>query len=224
MLRVGWRSTAAIILTSAMVTAWLLRPPPRPQAPAEQPPLVTGSTEVGLPLLSRDAEAGRFLFERYCSDCHGRTGDGLGVNAPNLRVEVPDLTAATHLSGWDDSRLSERIARGGGTSERPPVCPAWGRRLTPREIDALVAFIRVLSSGKLGGRANTARSRPPLSGDLLLVWAHASHPRWRVRGSVGGTAYTVIVVSFVALVSVVSRTPRDRIGLAWGAADQHPSL
>lgn len=159
MLRVGWRFAAAVTLAAAMVTAWLLRPPPRPQAPGGQAPVVTGSTEFDLPLLSRDEEAGRLLFERYCGDCHGRTGDGFGINAPNLRVEVPDLASSTHIRAWDDARLFERIARGGDTSERPPVCPAWGRRLTPREIDALAAFIRVLSSGRLGNRANTARQR-----------------------------------------------------------------
>lgn len=145
MSRVGWRSTAAIILTAAIVAAWLLRPPPRPKGPAEQIHATTGSEPSASPLLSRDEEAGRLLFQRHCSMCHGREGDGFGINAPNLPVAVPDLASSTGISTWDDARLFARIGRGGGASARPPVCPAWAPRLAPREIDALVAFLRALS-------------------------------------------------------------------------------
>lgn len=112
--------------------------------------------ETDRPPLSREEEAGRLLFEPYCGPCHGRTGDGFGINAPNLATEVPSLAPSTRVGAWSDARLLARIARGGGTSKQPPVCPAWGPRLTPRDIDSLVAFIRLLSSGRLDGRAAAA--------------------------------------------------------------------
>lgn len=155
MSRIGWSgsSTVAIILTAGILAAWLLRPPPRPQGPAEQVHAMTGSERSGSPLLSRDEASGRLLFERYCGMCHGREGDGFGINAPNLPLAVPDLASSTGINTWDDVRLFARIARGGGTSGQPPVCPAWGPRLAPREIDALVAFLRVLSRAGRAGRS-----------------------------------------------------------------------
>lgn len=87
------------------------------------------------------------LFERACGVCHGRQGDGFGINAPNLPLEVPNLASSDAVRWWDDARLFARIARGGGTAARPPVCPPWQPRLTPREIDAVVAFLRILSRG-----------------------------------------------------------------------------
>lgn len=148
MWRLGWRSILAVAVAAAMLTAWWLWLPSRAPAATEQIRAAVGFEKTDLPPLSREAEAGRLLFARYCGSCHGRQGDGFGINAPNLPVEVPSLATATRVSAWSDHQLFARIARGGGTSQRPPVCPAWGRRLTGRDIDALVAFLRVLSHKK----------------------------------------------------------------------------
>jgi mono/diheme cytochrome c family protein len=148
MYRFGRRLIVAVVVLAVTLAAWLFRPQPGALGPTAQIRPTAGSEGSDLPPLSREAEAGRLLFERYCGSCHGRQGDGFGINAPNLPLEVPSLATATRVSAWSDPQLFARIARGGSTSERPPVCPAWGRRLTGREIDALVAFLRVLSHEK----------------------------------------------------------------------------
>lgn len=144
-LRIGWRSAAVVILPASILTAWQLVQSPHTPEPAEPSASRTESKE-SVPLLSRDQEAGRVLFERACGVCHGRLGDGFGINAPNLPLDVPSLASPEGVGSWDEARLFARIARGGGTAARPPVCPPWQPRLTPREIDAVVAFVRSLSS------------------------------------------------------------------------------
>jgi cytochrome c oxidase cbb3-type subunit 3 len=147
MSRLGRRSRVAFTLTAATLVTWLIRTKPSNDPPAPQNRPESAFVQSGPELLSREEEAGRMLFERYCSSCHGREGDGFGINAPNLPIEVPSLAAPTHATGLSDARVFDRIARGGRASGGPPVCPAWGHRLTDREIDALVAFLRILSRG-----------------------------------------------------------------------------
>ena len=115
-----------------------------------------------LPRRSRTEESGRLLFERYCSVCHGVEGDGFGINAPNLPVVVADLANLDLQAARTDRDLADIISRGGRAVGRAPQMPPWGRTLSLREIDALVAYIRALA-------------RPVRRHGLTVDTSHGSH-------------------------------------------------
>ncbi len=99
-----------------------------------------GSLRAGL-------RVGKHLFTHYCAVCHGLSGKGNGVNAGNLDPHPSDLTGAeaTKLS---DREIYEVIEKGGGAVELSVEMPPWGRTLSPSQIRALVAYIRVLGNPK----------------------------------------------------------------------------
>jgi len=70
------------------------------------------------------------LYSMYCASCHGTTGDGSTI-APAL--DNPELR-----NRLEDSEIKETIANGrSGTA-----MPAWKKRLTDIEINALTSLIR----------------------------------------------------------------------------------
>lgn len=83
---------------------------------------------------SRAARA-REVFEQRCARCHGR--DGRGQTRLGEMLGVPDFTDA----GWwrpevSDARLKTSITEGKGEM------PAFGKKLTKPEINALAAYVR----------------------------------------------------------------------------------
>jgi mono/diheme cytochrome c family protein len=75
------------------------------------------------------------LFAEKCARCHG--ADGRGETATGDMLGVPDFTDENWWKGdRTDARLITSVA--GGRGEMPP----FGRKLTRREIAALVAYVR----------------------------------------------------------------------------------
>lgn len=81
-------------------------------------------------------EAGRELFVRYCSACHGVDARGGGPVAELLKIPTPDLTKiATRREGrFPESEIEQIVdgrkpVRGHGTREMP----VWGRRFASDE-------------------------------------------------------------------------------------------
>ncbi len=129
-------------------------------------PATDATGEGPVPRLSRNEEAGRLLFERYCTFCHGAEGDGFGINASNLLVVVSDLTNLDLQAARSDRELADIIARGSLALGRSPQMPPWGRTLNLREIDALVAYIRTFA------RPARGREAPPQT-----AWRGRGGPR-----------------------------------------------
>lgn len=128
----------AALAVAAVMTAW--------RWSADQASTATPGDAAPRPvsLLGREQEAGRLLFLRYCVFCHGSSGDGNGINAPNVAVPVPDFTRREWPGARSDVELAERIAGGARSAGRPPLCPAWGSRLDASELHAIVAYVRTL--------------------------------------------------------------------------------
>jgi cytochrome c oxidase cbb3-type subunit III len=83
----------------------------------------------------RALEQGKQLFVAYnCADCHG--GEGSGGMGPALD------DGRWHFGGTV-GEVYESISEG-----RPDGMPAWGGRISEREIWALVKYVRTLSAGK----------------------------------------------------------------------------
>ncbi len=75
------------------------------------------------------------LWNVACASCHGREGRGDGPMRPP-GVTVPDMTTAEFQAQYTDAQMTEQITRG-----KEPM-PAFGDRIAPEGIQALVAHVR----------------------------------------------------------------------------------
>ena len=96
--------------------------------------------------LSREAKQGRGLYEFYCALCHGKGGNADGFNAYNLKTPPTRHTDPILMGTLSNAQIHRIIKEGGGALGRSPQMPPWGGVLSDREIDDLVAFIRMLSA------------------------------------------------------------------------------
>lgn len=87
-----------------------------------------------------EASAATALFGAMCASCHGADGSGDGPGRPPV-AQVPDFRDAAFQSERDDARLAQSIAEGRGG-----FMPAFGARLSPEGVAALVRHVR-----RLGG-------------------------------------------------------------------------
>ena len=80
--------------------------------------------------------AARATFNATCVNCHGRDGGGgVAVFGGGEKLEVPSFKTGRRLTDSDEA-LAKQITEGGGGM------PAFGKRLTPEQINGLVRFIR----------------------------------------------------------------------------------
>jgi cbb3-type cytochrome c oxidase subunit III len=104
---------------------------------------------------------GKFIFHNYCSVCHGDKGDGQsrareGLDPPPRNYTTPE--AALELTR---ERMISSVTNG-----RPGTAMiAWGKELSPKEIEGVVDYVRSTFM-KLGNQAAGSRPRP---NDKLLA-------------------------------------------------------
>ena len=96
--------------------------PTTTEAPATTASTTTETTDTTI----ETPQTGDEIFANNCSSCHGDSGEG--GRGPNL-----------HGIGVDPREDHvEQVTNGGGGM------PAWGTRLTPAQIEAVVDFVRTL--------------------------------------------------------------------------------
>jgi mono/diheme cytochrome c family protein len=78
--------------------------------------------------------AGKVTYEKWCSACHGKQGEGLG-NMPNFRDPQ-------YMSSRTDQDLFQKITDGGRGTGMPP----FASRLAEQDRWNVIAYIRALSS------------------------------------------------------------------------------
>jgi len=101
------------------------------------------------PLAAQGASEGKAVYDQWCSGCHGTTGAGNGYAATRMLPRPRDFTRAvfqirTTASGElpTDADLRRVVDEGmPGTA-----MPAWKSRLTARERDAVVGYLKTLST------------------------------------------------------------------------------
>jgi cbb3-type cytochrome c oxidase subunit III len=104
---------------------------------------------------------GAYIFHNYCSVCHGDKGDGQsrareGLDPPPRNYTTPE--AAIELTR---ERMISSVTNG-----RPgSAMIAWGKELSPKEIEGVVDYVRATFM-KLGNQAASSRPRPS---DKLLA-------------------------------------------------------
>ena len=84
-----------------------------------------------------DFTKGKFVYEKYCSSCHGQRGEGLGPVSG-----LPDFSNSSALAKKTDTELFEVITNGGKGSGMP----AWGQVLNERDRWNVLAYIRTLGA------------------------------------------------------------------------------
>ncbi len=85
--------------------------------------------------------AGQEVYDNLCINCHGLYGEGDGVLASQLPVTLPDLSASDYQRQHSDNELQQIIAKGKN------AMPGTEDILDPKDIDNVVAFVRLLSPG-----------------------------------------------------------------------------
>jgi mono/diheme cytochrome c family protein len=80
-------------------------------------------------------------YEKMCSECHGKTGDGGTVQVDNKRLKVPSLKAGHALTHTDQQLVKQVIDGGDGM-------PSFKDKLSTVEAAELVRFVRHDFQGK----------------------------------------------------------------------------
>jgi cytochrome c oxidase cbb3-type subunit 3 len=107
--------------------------------------LLAASLLVPAATLGDDAAGrGEALYRIYCTQCHGLAGDGRGVNTRDMAVQPRDHTDTGEMSARTDQDLAKAIRGGGKAVNKSVLMPAWGENFSDEDIDALVAYLRVL--------------------------------------------------------------------------------
>lgn len=112
-----------------------------------------------IPLNFQQAK-GKRLFYQYCVWCHADATPAGPSNRSNL-VPVPVLmNDGTTLNTQSDESLLKIITLGGGAVGKSAMMPPFGRTLTPGEIQALIAFTRVIAQPAYHPQAPAKSEQP----------------------------------------------------------------
>ena len=76
-------------------------------------------------------------FDAQCAKCHGKDGRAKSLHAKH--VHARDMTDAAWQNEVSDERLFNSITKGKGKN-----MPAFGKKLSEDQIDALVRYVRQL--------------------------------------------------------------------------------
>jgi mono/diheme cytochrome c family protein len=89
---------------------------------------------------------GRELNEQYCSRCHNSESTPERVsNYDNLEVKPHPFTEGDTFNKISEADLAAIISHGGPALNKSPLMPAYGYTLSKPEIQALIAYIRMIS-------------------------------------------------------------------------------
>ncbi|NOX76465.1 MAG: cytochrome c [Gammaproteobacteria bacterium] len=83
-------------------------------------------------------------YKNFCWQCHGMTGNGMGVNVQDMSVQPRDHTSAKSMGGRSDADLFKVIKEGGLAIDKSVLMPPWGGTFSDEEIHDLVTYLRKL--------------------------------------------------------------------------------
>jgi mono/diheme cytochrome c family protein len=111
---------------------------------------------------------GQAVYEEHCAVCHGSGGQADGPGAAALPVKPPAFAEARLMQGLPDDFLFRVISEGSGAVGLAPQMPAFGRRLTERQIWDVVGYVRSMADPAVrkaleAGRPYAPRRDPPLA-------------------------------------------------------------
>lgn len=91
-------------------------------------------------------------YRLFCVQCHGSQGTGQGINdtVGGLSVSPKNHVSAKEMSQLSDEELRLAVTKGGDAVQKSGLMPAWGRTLSPQDIDGLVLYLRALCRCEAG--------------------------------------------------------------------------
>src|SRR5579863_7024349 len=132
--------------------------------------LIVGGIAYSILFQDKHVAQGRRLFNRYCTPCHGTSGQGDGYNAKYLDPHPRDLTdkKEQYMAKLSNQEIYGVIEKGGRGVDLSSMMPSWGNVFSEEEIWSLVAYLRTLHSYKgepvkfdKDKPYKSARPRPP---------------------------------------------------------------
>jgi mono/diheme cytochrome c family protein len=94
---------------------------------------------------------GSQLNDQYCARCHNQESTPERVsNYDNLEVKPHPFTEGDTLNKMSDPDLAAIISHGGAALNKSPLMPPYGYTLSKSEIQALIAYIRMVSDPPYG--------------------------------------------------------------------------
>ncbi len=96
--------------------------------------------------LGYQEQVGYRLDDKYCSRCHNPESSAERVsNYDNLEVKPHPFTEGDTLNKMSDAELTAIISHGGPALNKSALMPPYGYTLSKAEIEALIAYIRLIS-------------------------------------------------------------------------------
>lgn len=96
--------------------------------------------------LGYQQQVGFQLDDKYCARCHNPESSAERVsNFDNLEVKPHPFTEGDTLNKMSDAELTAIISHGGPALSKSPLMPPYGYTLSKTEIEALIAYIRLIS-------------------------------------------------------------------------------
>ena len=96
--------------------------------------------------LGYQQQVGFRLDDKYCARCHNPESSAQRVsNFDNLEVKPHPFTEGDTLNKMSDADLTAIISHGGPALNKSPLMPPYGYTLSRTEIEALIAYIRLIS-------------------------------------------------------------------------------
>ncbi len=94
---------------------------------------------------------GSQLNDQYCARCHNQESSPERVsNYDNLAVKPHPFTEGDTLNKMSDADLAAIISHGGAALNKSPLMPPYGYTLSKSEMQALIAYIRMVSDPPYG--------------------------------------------------------------------------
>lgn len=106
--------------------------------------LAMGLFAMSLAAWAEDVERGETLYQVFCTQCHGVTGDGNGINAAHINVQPRSHVEREGMASRSDEDLFRVIKEGGPAVNASVLMPAWKGNLDDDGIHDLVAYLRAL--------------------------------------------------------------------------------
>ena len=96
--------------------------------------------------LGYQQQVGYQLDDKYCARCHSSESSVERVsNYDNLEVKPHPFTEGDTLNKMSDADLTAIIGHGGPALNKSALMPPYGYTLSKTEIEALIAYIRLIS-------------------------------------------------------------------------------
>jgi mono/diheme cytochrome c family protein len=123
------RVTGLMLLCCLLAACSVESPPPGKAVSSSKTPTAAGGGAPADPLVAEGAE----LFKQFCVQCHGPQGNGKGSR------KGPSLQAPALKYGRTPAGIGSSIRDG-----RPEGMPSFSHVVTPRQLEALTAYVMSL--------------------------------------------------------------------------------